>query len=117
MMIKILSILLLLATFGAYAKNDSQEITKAELSDEVAGCYIAHKRARTDFYNKGDAEIYKEIIAQLSGKQNVNKIINIAARKQTGAPALEGSLGINPKIYASKYCTEIEEKLLSLMVD
>jgi len=118
MMIKLMIVSFLIASLGAHADSDLPKITKAELSDEVAGCYIAHKRARTDFYNKGDAEIYKEIIAQLSGQDKVHRIISIAERKQKGI-GFEGGGSVNtdPKRYASKYCTEIEEKLLSLMVE
>jgi len=110
--------ILLMASSAAFAATDNTvETDKSTLSDEIAGCYVAHKNANTDFFKAGEAEVYKKIIAKLSGKDNVNRIVNIADRKQTGAPFPGGGSRIDPKRYASKYCTNIEEKLLSLMTD
>jgi len=109
--------ILLMASSAAFAATDNTvETDKSTLSDEIAGCYVAHKNANTDFFKAGEAEVYKKIIAKLSGKDNVNRIVNIADRKQTYVPFPGGSM-VDPKRYASKYCTNIEEKLLSLMTD
>lgn len=114
----IISTLFFLSSATFAATNNAKDNDKNMLSDEIAGCYVAHRNANTDFFKAGEAEVYKKIIAQLSGEDNVHRIISIAERKQKGLGFNGGgSVNTDPKRYASKYCTNIEEKLLSLMTD
>lgn len=112
----IISTLFFLSSATFAATNNVKKIDENMLSDEIAGCYVAHKYAKTDFFKSGEAEVYKKIIAQLSGEDNVNRIVNIADRKQSYVP-FEGGSMLNSKRFARKYCTEIEEKLTSLMAN
>ena len=97
----------------AVSATESIAITKDELAKEVANCYVAHLRFRTDFYKNGSAEIYKELIDSLAGKASRNKIINSASIRQSNNINIVGSAR-NAKIEAKKYCSAIEEKLASL---
>ncbi|RHW76581.1 hypothetical protein [Colwellia sp. RSH04] len=113
-MVKVISCLLLITTLSVYIFSNAHAVSEDELSSEIASCYVAHKRSGTDFYNTGGADIYKKIISQLSGEQNVLTIINIAANKQRRQADQEG---LKPNIHALKYCTKVEEKLLLLMAN
>ncbi len=105
-------ILSLLLPASAFAATQVSTITKAELAKEVAHCYVAHERFKSEMYKTGKAEVYKELVATLAGDENKNKVINNAWQWQANSSA-SGSI-LTSKKAGMKYCSAIEEKLAAL---
>ena len=87
------------------------ELSKKELAQEVAHCYVGHERAQTDIYTSGKAEELKPIISSLVGKADVNKTILIAKRIQTNNSSNGVGIFIRADKVVKKYCTSLDEKM------
>ncbi len=71
---------LLLPLSAVISSAAMAELTKEELAQEVAHCYVANQKGSTELFKSGEAEKMREIIADLVGSDNINKVILIANR-------------------------------------
>ncbi len=54
------------------------ELTKVDLAQEIAQCYVAHEREQTHMYTSGEAEKMKVMLSSLVGDENADQQIIIA---------------------------------------
>jgi len=85
------------------------ELSKKELAQEVAHCYVANQRGSTELFKSGEAENMRDVIADLVGSENINKTILIASRIQ--ASNTIGGNGLN-HMAIEKYCRPLDEMLI-----
>ncbi len=107
-------LLLLLPLTVVISTAAMAELTKEDLAQEVAHCYVGHQRAASDDYKSGKAEHLKVVIGDLVGTGDVNKMIQIADRIQrqrsTGTPGAYAPTKSGKKVM-KKYCPSIDAKL------
>lgn len=90
------------------------ELTKEDLAQEVAHCYVGHERASSDDFKSGKSEQLKDVIGNLVGPGEVNKLVQIADRIQRNRKiSIPGAYAPNKSAekVMTKYCTDIDEKL------
>lgn len=108
---------LILPLSGVVSTSAMAELTKVDLAQEVAHCYVGHQRAASDDYKSGKAEQLKMVIADLVGPSDINKMIQIADRIQrqrsTGTPGVYTPSKSGKKVM-KKYCTSLDEKLAKM---
>ncbi len=113
-------LLLSLMTLGlsSYSCITYAAVDKQELAQEVAHCYVGHERAQTPLYKSGEAEQLKDIIGDLVGTGDINKMVQIANRIQrnrsTGTPGVYAP-NKSPEKVMKKYCTSLDEKLAAAL--
>ncbi len=86
-------------------------LTKADLAQEVAHCYVGHERAQTDIYTSGKAEQLKLVISSLIGKGDVNKTILIAKRIQMNSSSNGVGMFTRADKVVKKYCSSLDDKM------
>ena len=105
---------LLLPLSAVFSMSAMAELSKEDLAQEVAHCYVGHQRAASDDYKSGKAEHLKVVIGDLVGTGDINKMIQIADRIQrqrsTGTPGAFTPTKSGKKVM-KKYCTSLDEKL------
>ncbi len=105
---------LLLPLSTALSTAAMAELSKEDLAQEVAHCYVGHQRAASDDYKSGKAEQLKVVIGDLVGGGDVNKMIQIADRIQrqrsTGTPGAYAPTKSGKKVM-KKYCPSLDAKL------
>jgi hypothetical protein len=92
-----------------FSSAKSNLITKDELAKEVAKCYLAHEGVRTDLYKNGGAEMYKELIDSLVGKNKRFQLIRRLDPHGNGANTHGMSY-----LQGKRYCSSIDEQLLEI---
>ena len=105
---------LLLPLSTVFSTGAMAELSKEDLAQEVAHCYVGHQRAASDDYKSGKAEQLKVVIGDLVGTGDVNKVIQIADRIQRqrsiGTPGMN-TMGKSGKKVMKKYCPSLDAKL------
>jgi len=102
---------LLLPLSTALSTAAMAELSKEDLAQEVAHCYVGHERAQTDIYTSGKAEELKPIISNLVGKADVNKTILIAKRIQMNSTSNGVGMFTRADKVVKKYCSSLDEKM------
>jgi hypothetical protein len=97
-----------------FSSDKSNLITKDELAKQVAKCYLAHKRVRTDLYKNGGAEMYQELIDSLVGKSRRFKFIRNIEVRSSGTPVPASTGRGMSSLQGKRYCSSIDEKLLKI---
>jgi len=104
---KLILPLLTITSFAGFASMS--ELSNEELAQEAANCYVYHEVANSELYKSGEVEELRNVITKLVGSGDVNKFINIAARKQRGSTVSASSM---PKKKIAKHCSYFDDEFL-----